>query len=342
MYPSEYQNPPGNATSPVLSFSAVLAQEPAVSTLRRALASGRVHHAYRFEGPRGVGKELAAFALARSLVCERPEQGEACGACSACRRAVTLSEEPPHVPLHPDVVLLERGLYRGVLGSGASEATGIGIEQIRRVVLTRTGFPPHEGRALVFIVREADEITTQAANALLKTLEEPHDRTHFVLLTSRPSRLLDTIRSRSLPLRFGPLPESVIAELLTRRGADASVAPLAQGSMALALELADPDAKAEREAFVSAAFEAIAAPDLTPGLKLAEGQKRDRDGVRSQLSFLAQALAGEARAIVSRDGAAAERRALQYGVVLETLDEIEKNVQPALALEAMVVRLRAL
>jgi DNA polymerase-3 subunit delta' len=321
-------------------FSEILGQEPALTTLRQALRSGRVHHAYRFEGPPGVGKELAAFALAQALVCERAE-GEACGACSACRRAVTLSEEPPEVPQHPDVVLLERGLYRSVLG-GSSEATGIGIEQVRKVVLTRAGFPPHEGRALVFIVRDADEITTQAANALLKTLEEPHDRTHFVLLTSRPNRLLDTIRSRSLPVRFAPLSDAVVAQILTRRGVDASVAPLAQGSASLALELADPEAKSERDAFVSAALEAVAAPDLTLGLKLAEGQKRDRDGLKSLLAFFAHSLAGAAREGIARDVAAAERRARQYGVVLETRGEIEKNVQPALALEAMVVRLRNL
>jgi DNA polymerase III subunit delta' len=322
-------------------FSDILGQEPALRTLRQALASGRVHHAYRFEGPPGVGKELAAFALAQALVCERG-QGEACGACSACRRALTLSEEPPEVPLHPDVVLLERGLYRSVLGSGASEATGIGIEQVRRVVLMRAGFPPHEGRALVFIVRDADEITLQAANALLKTLEEPHARTHFVLLTSRPSRLLDTIRSRSLPVRFAPLSDAIVGELLRARGADPSVAPLAQGSMSLALELADPEAKAERDAFVEAALAAVTAPDLSDGLKLAETQKKDRDGLRSQLAFFAQALAVEARTVVGRDAAAADRRARQYGVVLDALAEVEKNVQPALALEAMVVRLRRL
>ncbi|HEY3497666.1 MAG TPA: DNA polymerase III subunit [Polyangiaceae bacterium] len=335
-------DPAGECYSPgALSFSTILGQAPALATLRHALSSGRVHHAYRFEGPPGVGKELAAFELARALVCERA-QGEGCGECSACKRAGTLSEEPPHVPLHPDVVLLEKGLYRSVLGSGASEATGIGIEQVRRVVLTRAGFPPHEGRALVFIVREADEITVQAANALLKTLEEPHAGTHFILLTSRPSRLLDTIRSRSLPVRFAPLSDSIVAELLARRGADPSVAPLAQGSMSVALELVDPDARAEREAFVTAALEAITAPDLTAGLKLAEGQKRDRDGLRSQLAFLAQALAAEARAVLGSDVAAAERRALQYDLVRKTLDEVEKNVQPALALEAMVVKLRAL
>jgi DNA polymerase-3 subunit delta' len=320
-----------------VAFSRVLGQEPAIATLERALAGGRVHHAYRFEGPAGVGKELTAFALAQALVCER---GTGCGSCSACHRAVTLSEDDPRVPLHPDVVLLGRGLYRGLLGGSSSEATGISVEQVRRIVLARVGFPPHEGRALVFIVRDADEITVQAANALLKTLEEPHARTHFVLLTSRPSRLLDTIRSRSLPVRFGALPDRVVAAILAERGLDASVAPFAQGSASLAIELADPDAKRERDAFVDAAFGALGAADLAPALKLAEGQKKDRDGLKSQLAFFAQAIAGEARGAVANDRELALSRAFQHRTVLEAIDALERNVQPALALEAMFVRLR--
>src|SRR5205085_102595 len=161
-----------------------------------------------FEGPDGVGKELAAFALAQSLVCETPvapgvsaapgvsgASGASgvsaastkpvlgCGTCSACRRAVRFAEEEPCVPQHPDVVLLERGLYPpAVLGATTRETAAIGVEQVRRLVLARVGFSPHEGRALVFIVRAAHELSLPAANALLKTLEEPPQRVHFVLL----------------------------------------------------------------------------------------------------------------------------------------------------------------
>src|SRR6188508_317072 len=113
----------------LVSFSDVLGQVGAVATLERALGAGRVHHAYRFEGPPGVGKELCAFRFAAALVCE--SGGAGCGACSACRRAITLSEEEPRVPVHPDVVLVGRGVYRSV--TGQNEASGIGIDQIRRV-----------------------------------------------------------------------------------------------------------------------------------------------------------------------------------------------------------------
>lgn len=322
-----------------MGFSAILGQPTAVETLTRALEAGRVHHAYRFEGPPGVGKELAAFALAQSLVCEAPTP-LACEKCTACHRAVTLADQDPRVPLHPDVVLVGRGLYGSLLGSGVSEATGISVEQIRRLVLGRAGYSPHEGRALVFIVRDADELTVQAANAMLKTLEEPAPRTHFVLLTSRPRRLLDTVRSRTLALRFGPLPDEVVAKLLEARGLPAAVAALAQGSAELAFELADPEAMREREEFLSAARAALDAPDLAEAIALGQSRGEGRDAIREQLGFFAQALAEDARAAVERDPDAAERAAFRHAVVLGTLAEIERNVQPTLALEAMVARLR--
>src|SRR5579863_9374767 len=95
----------------VALLSTVRAQPTAIETLRRALASGRVHHAYLFDGPEGVGKERAAFGLAQALVCERRPEGtaDACGACKACLRAVPKSADS--APIHPDVVVLERGLY---------------------------------------------------------------------------------------------------------------------------------------------------------------------------------------------------------------------------------------
>ena len=87
-----------------MAFDTILDQAPALQILERALTSGRVHHAYRFEGPNGVGKERLALAFAQALVCTEPGPF-ACGSCSACHRAVTFSREEPEVPLHPDVAL---------------------------------------------------------------------------------------------------------------------------------------------------------------------------------------------------------------------------------------------
>jgi DNA polymerase III subunit delta' len=320
-----------------MSFEAVLGQEPAKKTLERALRAGKVHHAYRFEGPAGVGKNLAALALARALLCERPTPF-ACEECSACKRAQTFTEASPSLPAHPDLLVVERGLYKDVLQ--ASEASGISIEQVRRIVLSRVGFSPHEGRAVVCIVRAAEELTTSAANALLKTLEEPPPRTFFVLLTSKPSRLLDTIRSRTLPVRFGPLPDDVIARLLTARGLSPELAPLAHGSMQEALAAADPEALARRSAFAEQLLAGLEAPDLAGALAFAEKQKLERSDLVDLLSHLAQVLALRARELVAREVDEARRAARRHELVRAALSDVERNVAPQLALEALVTKLR--
>jgi DNA polymerase-3 subunit delta' len=318
-----------------LPFSSILGQEPAVETLRRALSTGRVHPAYRFEGPDGVGKEKAALELAVRLVCpESPPE-----VCSACwQRVTTFSPAPPRVPLHPDVVLVERGLYQGVIGS--SEATGISVEQVRRVVLARMGFPPHEGHALVVIVRDADQLTPQAANALLKALEEPSGATYFVLLTSRPKRLLDTILSRTLPVRFGPLSEDVLGSILLGRGLCQDGVARAEGSAALALKLAEESVLSARLDFAEQVRKAVAAPDMTQALDLSESRPSERGSLAELLSFFALECARSARTELIEHGDRAERLARWHAIALQALRELEWNVAPALVIESMVLRLR--
>ena len=333
-----------------MPFDHIFGQAAAIGTLRRALTSGRVHHAWRFEGPDGVGKEMAAFALAQALVCAAAPPagatwGEGCGKCSACRRAVTFSTERPLVPVHPDVVVVERGLYPpDVLGQKSGETREISVAQIRRVVLEKTSFAPHEGRARVFIVRRADELSTSAANALLKTLEEPHDRTHFVLITSRGRELLDTIRSRTLLLRFGPLPDDVVRRILEKRGVAPDLAhaaaELAGGSASAALDQADADAVREREEFVEAALAAVAAPDLAAAIALGGGRAPSRDVLSRLLEALAARFASDARALLGSDERLAVVAARRHAVVGQALREVDRNAAIGLLLESMVARLR--
>lgn len=318
------------------AFDRVLGQPTAVETLRRALSTRRVHHAYRFEGPAGVGKELAAFALAQSLLCER---GTGCGECSACRRVVTRSQEPPEVPLHPDVVLVARGLYSATL-LAAKESSGISVEQVRRIVLGRVGFPPHEGKALVVIVRDADELTVSAANALLKTLEEPHPGVHFVLLTSRPNRLLDTIRSRTLAVRFGPLPEDALRAILANKGVAADDAALSQGSAQGALRWAETEERAELDAFSHALDAAAQSDDLALALEFASDLPKDRHVLMERLQGYGGLLAVQNRTRVVDDPDAALDTARRYEAVQNAVDALERNAAPALAIEAMVAEIR--
>jgi len=324
----------------LMPFRELLGQATAVDTLVAALSRGRLHHAYRFEGPPGVGKEMAAFGLAQSLLCDQPIAGLACRKCAACHRTTTLTEDRPFVPIHPDLVLVERGLYPpSSLGTHTAETSFIGIEQIRRVVLTRIGFPPHEGKALVFIIRAADELSPSAANALLKTLEEPPERVHFVLITHRPNRLLQTIRSRTLAVRFNALSDQLVREILVRHGLSPDVAPLAQGSASLAIQLADEEASASRQTFIESVQRALVAPDLATAIGELDSRAANRETLREQLGWLAASIAQQAREQVA-NGPLCERLACQHAHVLAGLTELERNAQPALLLESLLGRLR--
>jgi len=317
----------------------IRSQDAATETLRRALRTGRVHHAYLFDGPEGVGKNLGAFALAQALVCTSPTSAnEACGTCSACARAVP--DPKTTRAKHPDIVVLERGLYDPQsIGRRTPENQDLSIDQVRTLVLAHAAYAPHEGRARVFIVRRAEEMSTAAANALLKTLEEPIEKTHFILLTSQPDALLPTILSRVQRVRFAPLPDALVAELLVARGVAADVAgrvaPLASGSMKTALGLCDEDATAAREAFVARALEALEAPTLSIALDIGEQGKRDKVALRVHLLALAARIAN-----LARTQSEPARWAARYAHVLQALRDLDANASPQLTLEAMLVRMR--
>ena len=313
-----------------MSLSSLLGQPTAYQTLTRALSSGRVHHAYRFEGPPGVGKETAAFLLAQALVCtEAP--GEGCEMCSACRRVVTIAKDAPEVPGHPDVLLVGRGVYPPALLGGASEATGISVEQIRRIVLPRVGMPPHEARNLVVLIRNTEELTVAAANALLKTLEEPRRGVHFVLLTSRPAKLLDTILSRSLAVRFGALPQDVLRTLLEKEGLPDEVLEYAQGSLERARSLSDPSSRDARQAFLGALDQSLSEGHTEAALRFADGRPDGRHDLLELLTHVATTFAARARTGVELSVWAERHR-----VVSRSIQHIQANASPALVLESMV------
>ncbi|WP_305041852.1 DNA polymerase III subunit delta' [Geoalkalibacter sp.] len=173
-------------------FSQILGHERQKDILRRVLASDRLAHAYLFTGPEGVGKRLMALALVRALFC--PQQG--CGTCVACRKVDHFN--------HPDLHLLEP--------DGAS----IKIEQVRGIQ-REFSYRPLEAPRKVCLIEHPEKMQTAAANALLKTLEEPTGEALFILLSAHPEQVLPTIRSRCQPLTFGRLPAELLKKDLVRR-----------------------------------------------------------------------------------------------------------------------------
>ncbi|MFO0612004.1 MAG: DNA polymerase III subunit [Polyangiaceae bacterium] len=326
-----------------MTLREVLGQEGAIGRIETALASGRLHHAYRFEGPEGVGKAMTAFGLAQALLCTAGDP-LGCGKCRACEHAVTLRDG---VPLHPDVVLIERGLYSAEQLGGKDSKTVISIDQIRTVVIGQVAFAPYEGRARVFIVLGADELSTQAANTLLKTLEEPPPRTHFILVTYRPSKLLPTIRSRSVPIRFAPLDDTVLTRILEARGVEAprikEILAEAEGSASEAVRLVDPEAWTGRRAFIDRALDALRTPSLAESVLLAESGEKSRELLREQIEGLARyfARAGRREAMTG-SAARAERLANAHERVMDAWRNLDggQNANTTLTVIELLSSLR--
>lgn len=229
-------------------FADLVGQHEAVETLRRAAASaarvvagesvpaGAMTHAWIFTGPPGSGRSVAARAFAAALECER--DGAGCGECHGCHTALGRT--------HADV--------RFVVPEGLS----IGVGEMRALVL-RAASAPSGGRWQVVVIEDADRLTEQAGNALLKAIEEPPPRTVFLLCTpsTHPDDISVTIRSRCRVVPLRQPPADAVAEVLVRRDGvkpdvAAWAAAAAQGHVGRAKRLAnDNEARGRREAVLA-------------------------------------------------------------------------------------------
>ena len=207
------------------TFKDLVGQEHVTGTLANAIKNDRVAHAYIFSGARGVGKTTAARILAKAMNCINGPTAEPCGVCDSCKEIAAGSSL--------DVIEIDAASNRG-------------IDQIREL-REMVRYAPAASRSKVVILDEAHMLTGEASNALLKTLEEPPDRVIFVLATTQPEDLEDTIRSRSQHFHFRALTFNEIADrikyiaqeenLAIADGAAAVIARMAEGSMRDALSL---------------------------------------------------------------------------------------------------------
>jgi DNA polymerase-3 subunit delta' len=184
-----------------MSFPDVIGHERPQALLQAAISRCRVAHAYLFQGEESIGKRLVATRFAQALNCESDRGPSACGACRSCRQI--------EAGTHPDVLLVRPDPERA--------NPQIKIEQIRELE-QQVIYRPLIGRIKCVLIDEADRLTLAAANALLKTLEEPPAHSLFLLITSRPSALPATIRSRCQIIPFAvPAAAQVQAALTARR-----------------------------------------------------------------------------------------------------------------------------
>jgi DNA polymerase-3 subunit delta' len=216
-----------------MSFSEIVGQDKPVAILKTALKSGRIAHAYLFYGMEGIGKRTTADLFARALVCSGGDPP--CGNCPSCRKAAHGN--------HPDLITVR------------AEGQFIKIAAVKEL-RNRMMFRPTEGAYRVFILPEADRMNAAAANALLKTLEEPTAGNILLLTTARPHALPMTILSRCQHLRFSPLPRQDVALFLREREGLSSelamvLAASAGGSIGRALEMNREDPLARRDAILA-------------------------------------------------------------------------------------------
>jgi DNA polymerase-3 subunit gamma/tau len=250
-------------------FSDLVGQEYVTRTLAQALASGRIAHAFLFTGIRGVGKTTAARILARCLNCEKGPTPEPCGECSACveiRQGRAL-----------DVVEIDGATYRKIDDA--------------RTIIENLSYRPARDRFKIYIIDEAHQLTDQAFNALLKTLEEPPAHIKFILATTEPQKVPETILSRLQRYDFRRIPFAVLLErlrdLARREGVEAE-----DGALAMLAREAEGSMR-DAERMLETAF-ALASGPVTEGLVA------DSLGVASRSRIYALA-----EAILNQDAAAA-------------------------------------
>ena len=374
-----------------MSLGPLIGHDDTRAALARAVRAGELPGSLLIHGPRGVGKQRLALWLAQMLVCERPTDSGPCDACTACRHALRLEHPDVHwfFPLPrpkgasgdrlPQALedaraeaLAER---RAAPWSSASSGEPVGyyvatIQTVRRQATTR----PAMGARQVFIVGDAEllvpqESSPEAANALLKLLEEPPPATVFLLTASDPEALLPTIRSRLLAVRLRAMPESAVVDYLVRerglaQGEAALAARLGQGAIGRALAFrAAPGEEgplAELRLRARDLLAGAAAPDAARryGAALATAPAAARGSFSDLLDLLALWLrdlaataAGTPELVVNRDGVeflekiaarapnAAAGAAEAVRVVEEALELAQGNVNPQLVLASTLRRI---
>jgi DNA polymerase-3 subunit delta' len=322
-----------------MAFKDIYGHEKPIRILQQAMSSNRIAHAYLFYGMEGIGKRSTALVFAKALNCQE-SRGEACGHCSSCLKADHGN--------HPDLRIIEP--------AGQS----IRVQEIRDIQ-HQMAFRPFEGGWRTFILVDAEKMNSIAANALLKTLEEPTPLNIIILVSSRPYRFLLTVLSRCQPLRFNPLTRETVELYLQERLSVPNdtarlLAASSGGSIGRAMEMNDADYLSLRNHML----EQIMGPQRQDPLRLfsiihAFGQERKdilerldilrvcfRDALVVKETGMIHYLFNQDRAPEIQSFARAHSAAdllKNIQIVDRAYGAIDQNANKSLTLEAMMFRL---
>jgi DNA polymerase-3 subunit delta' len=252
-----------------MGFAEVIGQRRVVHLLGQMLTRGRLPHAFLFTGMAGIGKRFTAFTLAKALNCENRTFGDCCDHCLSCRKAASGN--------HPDIYTVE------------SDGPFIKIEQIR-AIQQRLRFRPLEARCRVIVIGNAQDMKVEAANALLKVLEEPPADNLLILTAFDTTALLPTVVSRCVHLPFQPLATPDIANYLCQsHSVDPDrarmIAGLASGSLSRSIALLDEEQLGRRRRLLETVVKVHRSKtsDLLAAGKMWKGESAD---LRQDLEWL--------------------------------------------------------
>ena len=273
-------------------FDKLIGNNPIKEVLRRLLAQKRVPNALLFAGADGLGKKRFALELAKAFVCLNPKNSEACDVCSNCRRADKFTfPKSDNKDDYEKVIFSEHS----DIGIVVPYKNNILIKAIRELE-KEANFRPFEAAARFFLIDDAEKLSfakDNAANALLKTLEEPPAASHIFLITSRPDMLLPTIRSRCQMLRFAPIETKEIENYLSKNkkfapGDAALLARLSSGRLGHALETDLEKFRAARTAMLKILESILIKENRSELLRIAEemNDAKNKDAYEDNLEIL--------------------------------------------------------
>lgn len=261
-------------------FSDILGNEMVKEYFARTLANGQISHAYILTGETGMGRKTLTKAFAMTLLCENnktgsqehaPTQGEPCGKCHSCVQF--LSDN------HPDVIYVTH------------EGNTIGVDDVRDQLNATVAIKPYSSAYKIYIVDEAEKMTVQAQNALLKTLEEPPAYVVILLLTTRSDAFLSTISSRCITLKLKPLYDDVIRDYLTdtlhveKSEADICTA-FARGNLGKAISLSSSDEFAAMRRQVLTLLKNVQTMDIAQMMEMLKQWKESGLDIKECIDFM--------------------------------------------------------
>jgi len=316
-----------------MAFRDVVGHHRPLQIIRKEIEAGRVYHAYLFTGMEGIGKRLVAVNMAKSLNCS-DQGGDACDQCSSCQRM--------DKGIHPDLIQI----------TPAGEAIKIGqIRELQRAI----AFKPYEARWRVIIVDGTERMTREAANAFLKTLEEPPPWTTIILVATATEGLPSTVLSRCHRIPFNPLSHEEVHQVLVDHLTAEEIhtlAPLAGGSPGRAISM-----DAEEVAKVRDALPSVLSPSLKHRLDVARefAQQEGRGGVFLEIlggwlrDLIVYRETGEEGLLLNRDLADEVKRVAPQGetegllrdfwFLLQVQQGIEAHGNLQLSLESAVLQI---